>query len=92
MGKQVIPQKTGIDSFLVFVFAIGIMISSDTLALLGNFFGKTGYVGFFLIIFSAIIYLALLSQYKQLSIFSPVHSSDIEILKAFIGAPVLTGP
>ena len=85
MGKQVLKQKTGIDSVLVFVFAIGIMISSDTLAVLGNFFGKTGDVGFFLIIFSAIIYLTLLSQYKQLFIFSPAHSSDIEILKSVIG-------
>lgn len=85
MGKQVIKKKINIDGFLVFVFAIGIMISSDTLALLGNFFGKTGNAGFFLIIFSAIIYLALLSQYKQLFIFSPVQSSDIEILKAVIG-------
>jgi L-asparagine transporter-like permease len=85
MGKQVVQQKNGIDGLLLFVFAIGIMVSSDTLVVLGNFFGKTGNVGFFLIIFSAIIYLALLSQYKQLFIFSPVHSSDIEILKTVIG-------
>ena len=85
MGKQVIREKINIDSFLVFVFAIGIMISSDTLALLGNFFGKTGNAGFFLIIFSAVIYLALLSQYKQLFIFFPEQSSDIEILKSVIG-------
>ena len=31
MGEQVSKQKTGSDSFLVFVFAIGIMISPDTL-------------------------------------------------------------
>ncbi len=85
MGKQVIKQKANIDSLLVFVFAIGIMISSDTLVLLGNFFGKTGNAGFFLIILSAVIYLALLSQYKQLFIFFPVLSSDIEILKSVFG-------
>ncbi len=81
MGEQVSKQKTGSDSFLVFVFAIGIMISPDTLALVGNFFGKTGNIGFFLIIFSAIIYFTLLSQYKQFFIFS----SDIDILKSKMG-------
>jgi len=85
MSKQVIQQKTGMDCFVVFVFSIGIMISSDMLVILGNFFGKTGYAGFFLIIVSAIIYLALLSQYKQLFIPFPVQSSDIEILKTVIG-------
>lgn len=78
-------KKNNMDGFLVFAFAVGIMISSDTLVLLGNFFGKTGNIGFVLIIFGAIIYLALLSQYKQLFIFSPVPTSEIEILKSAMG-------
>ncbi|HGY11349.1 MAG TPA: hypothetical protein ENK36_03180, partial [Desulfobacterales bacterium] len=85
MGKQVINQKNGIDSFLVFVFALGIMISPDSLAMLGIFFGETGYIGFFLILFSTVIYLALLSQYKQIFIFLSGNSSDIEILKTTMG-------
>ncbi|MEN8212483.1 MAG: hypothetical protein ABFR31_12255 [Thermodesulfobacteriota bacterium] len=86
MDSQVIKQNTGTDSILVFVFAIGVMLSPDTLVMLGNFFGKTGNIGFFLIIFSATIYFTLISQYKQLFIFPSDDLSDIDILKTAMGA------
>jgi hypothetical protein len=85
MGEQASNQKIGNDSFLVLVFAIGLMLSPDTLAMLGNFFGKTGDRGFFLIIFSLIIYLILFSQYKQFFIFSSESLSDIKMLKKTVG-------
>jgi len=85
MGEQVSKQKIGNDSFLVLVFAIGLMLSPDTLAMLGNFLGKTGNMGFFLIIFSLIIYLILLSQYKHFFIFSSESLSDIKMLKKTVG-------
>ncbi len=85
MGEQVSKQKISNDSFLVLVFAIGLMLSPDTLAMLGNFFGKTGNIGFFLIIFSLIIYLILLSQYKHFVIFLSESLSDIKILKKTMG-------
>lgn len=89
MGEQVSKQKIGNDSFLVFVFAVGIMISPDTLAMLGNFFGATGNRGFFLIIFSLIIYLILLSQYKHFFIFSSERLHEIKMLKKTVGTTPL---
>ena len=87
MGEQVVKQKIRNDSFLV--LAIGIMLSPDTLAMLGIFFGKTGNGGFFLIIFSLIIYLILLSQYRHFFIFSSENLSDIKMLKKTVGTTLV---
>jgi amino acid transporter len=86
MGEKVNKQKINTDSILVFVFAIGIMISPDTFALLGGFIGKTGVVGFPLIILSVIFYLILLSQYRQLPVFQSSNLYGIGTLKTTIGS------
>jgi len=85
MSGHLNKQKICRDFLLPFVFSIGVMLSVDTLAMLGNFLGKTGYSGFLLIFLSAIIYLELLFQYKQLFNLFPGYSTDIEIVKDILG-------
>jgi len=85
MGGKISKQKINTDSILTFVFAIGIMISPDTLAMLGNFIGKMGNIGFFLIIFSGLIYLVLYSKYRQFPVFSSDKLYDIEVHRKKMG-------
>ncbi len=85
MGGHLNKQKPGMEFCLPFVFSIGVMLSVDTLALLGNFLGKTGYFGFLLIIISAMIYLGLLSRYNHLFNLFPRHSADFEIVANVMG-------
>jgi amino acid transporter len=81
--------KARAEAVLPFAFATGIMLSSDMLVILGNFFGHTGFAGFFPIGLSAVIYSILLSQYRDLLDQSPESTSDVDLLEEYAG-PILT--
>jgi hypothetical protein len=66
--------------FLFFSFSAGIMVSPDTLAMVGQFFGQTGGYGFFLIGLAAVIYLFLNSQYTVLNALEKRTKTDFQTI------------
>ncbi len=60
----------------VFCFSIALMISPDTIVLLGNFVGRAGIKSFWIIILTVIVYGAIIYRFKKSGLFLEPRSGE----------------
>lgn len=81
-----LSQNNSIKTILTPVaFAIGMMVSSDTLASLGTFLGNTGILGIGLLFLGLLVYSNIISQYRHLFHYYPHLSTENEIINSVMG-------
>ncbi len=91
MEQQGASRHSLLQCIFPFVFAIGIMLSPDTFMVLGNFFGKTGVFGLFLICLSALFYLTFILQFKRSFQIHSKESTDAEAPGPILAESSLSG-